>query len=373
MNDSDFFIHFSLLNDPRVDRTKTHILLEILFIAICTIACGGDGFTDMQAFGHAKEDWLKKYLRLPGGIPSHDTFGRVLAMIDPNAFMDCFLSWTQALHCATKGEVIALDGKTIRRSFDAATGKAALHLVSAWASDNGLVLGQVKVDDKSNEITAIPKLLEMIDVAGHIITTDAMGCQREIAGKIIEKKGDYLFCLKGNHEKLHEEVKYFFDEAKSADFEDVEHSYFETIEKDHGRIEIRRGWVVERDAIEWLERGDQWPGLKAIAAIECERKMGSKISLETRYFISSLEGDASKIFRAARDHWSIENSLHYVLDVTLNEDASRIRKDHAPENLATLRKIVINLIKKSKTKTSIRGTIKKAGWDNRVLETILVS
>ena len=375
MNDpTDFFVHFSVLDDPRIDRSKTHLLPEILFIAICTIASGGDGFTDMEMFGRAKEDWLRKYLKLPGGIPSHDTFGRVLSAIDPMAFAECFVDWTSALHSATKGEVIALDGKTIRHSFDAATGKKALHMVSAWASENGLALGQVKVDSKSNEIKAIPKLLEMIDISGHIITTDAMGCQREIAGIITEKKGDYVFCLKGNQESLHEEVKYFFDEAKAADFEDVEHSYFESVEKDHGRIEIRRAWVVEDDAIRWLEKEDQWPGLKSIAAIESERRIGGKTTVETRYFISSIAGGAAKLVSAARKHWGIENSLHYVLDVTFNEDASRIRKDHAPENLATLRKIVINLIKRQKnTKASIRSRLRKAAWDNSYLETLLVS
>jgi predicted transposase YbfD/YdcC len=375
MNDpTDFFVHVSVLDDPRVDRSKTHLLPEILFVAICTMACGGDGFTDMEMFGHAKEDWLGKYLELPGGIPSHDTFGRVFSMIDPKAFTECFVNWTQALHVATEGEVIAVDGKTIRHSFDTATGKNALHLVSAWASENGLALGQVRVDDKSNEITAIPKLLDMIDVSGRIITTDAMGCQKDIAGKIVEKKGDYVLCLKGNQESLHEEVKYFFDEARAASFEDVEHSYFESVEKDHGRIEIRRCWVVEDDAMEWLEKEDQWPGLKSIAAIESERRIGSKTTVETRYFISSLAGRAAKLVSAAREHWAIENSLHYVLDVTFSEDASRIRKDNAPENLATLRKIVINLIKKHKnSKASIRSRLKKAAWDNSYLETILVS
>jgi predicted transposase YbfD/YdcC len=349
------------------------LLSDILFIAICTVACDGEGFTDMEVFGRAKQEWLRKYLELPGGIPSHDTFGRVFSIIDPEAFTECFVNWTQAIHVATAGEVVALDGKTVRHSFDTATGKSALHLVSAWASENGLALGQVKVDDKSNEITAIPKLLEMIDVKGRIITTDAMGCQKDIVKRIIEKKGDYVLCLKGNQESLHEEVKYFFDEAQAAGFEDVDHSYFESVEKDHGRIEIRRCWVVEDDAIGWLEKEDQWPGLKSIAAICSQRRTAKKTSIETRYFISSLAGQPSKLVSAAREHWAIENSLHHVLDVTFNEDASRIRKDNAPENLAILRKIVINLIKKQKnTKASIRARLKRAAWNNAYLETILV-
>lgn len=371
----DFFVHFSVLPDPRTDRTKKHLLIDILFIAVCTMICGGEGFTDMEEFGEAKEEWLRKYLELPFGIPSHDTFRRLFSILDPQAFGECFTRWSQALHDATNGEVIALDGKTIRHSFDTFSGQPALHMVSAWASENGLALGQVRVDEKSNEITAIPRLLEMIDVKGRIITTDAMGCQRDVAKRIIDKKGDYVFCLKGNQESLHEEVKYFFDECRAANYEDVEHNYFESVEKDHGRIETRRCWVVGEAAIRWLERQDQWPGLRSIAAIESERKIRGKTTTETRYFISSLTGKARKVAEAAREHWAIENSPHYVLDVTFNEDKSRIRKDNAPENLVVLRRIALNMVKKEQThkKASVRRKVKAAGWDNSYLERILVS
>lgn len=371
----DFFVYFSVLPDPRIDRTKKHLLIDILFISVCTLICGGEGFTDMEAFGEAKEEWLRKYLELPYGIPSHDTFRRLFAMLDPQAFGECFTKWSQALHEATNGEVIALDGKAVRHSFDTFSGQPALHMVSAWASENGLALGQVRVDDKSNEITAIPRLLELIDVKGRIVTTDAMGCQRDVAKRIIDKKGDYVFCLKGNQESLHDDVKFFFEECRQANYKDVEHRYFETVEKDHGRIEIRRCWVVEDDAIQWLERGDQWPGLKSIAAIESERKIRGKSTVETRYFISSLAGSAQKVANAAREHWAIENSLHYVLDVTFNEDKSRIRKDNAPENLVVLRRIALNMVKKEQThkKASVRRKVKTAGWDNSYLERILVS
>jgi predicted transposase YbfD/YdcC len=371
----NFRVHFSVLPDPRTDRTKKHLLIDILFIAVCTMICGGEGFTDMEWFGEAKEEWLKQYLELPYGIPSHDTFRRVFSILDPQAFGECFARWSQALHDATNGEVIALDGKTIRHSFDTFSGQPALHMVSAWASENGLALGQVRVDDKSNEITAIPKLLELIDVKGRTITTDAMGCQRDVAKRIVDKKGDYVFCLKGNQESLHDEVKFFFEECQAANYNDVDHRYFETVEKDHGRIEIRRCWVVEDDAIRWLEREDQWPGLKSIAAIQAERKIRGKTTSETRYFISSLTGSAEKIAKAAREHWAIENSLHYVLDVTFNEDKSRIRKDNAPENLAVLRRIALNMVKNESThkKSSVRSRIKTAGWDNSYLERILVS
>jgi predicted transposase YbfD/YdcC len=371
----DFFVHFSVLPDPRTDRTKKHLLIDILFIAVCTMICGGEGFTDMEEFGEAKEEWLRKYLELPHGIPSHDTFRRLFSILDPHAFGECFTMWSQALHEATNGEVIALDGKTVRHSFDTFSGQPALHMVSAWASESGLALGQVRVDEKSNEITAIPRLLELIDVKGRIITTDAMGCQRDVAKRIVDKKGDYVFCLKGNQESLHDEVKFFFEECQAANYNDVDHRYFETVEKDHGRIEIRRCWVVEDDAIQWLEREDQWPGLKSIAAIEGERKIRGKTTLETRYFISSLTGSAQKVANAAREHWAIENSLHYVLDVTFNEDRSRIRKDNAPENLVVLRRIALNMVKKEQThkKASVRRKVKAAGWDNTYLERILVS
>ncbi len=369
----DFFEHFSIVPDPRVERGKKHRLLDILFIAVCTIICGGESFTDMELFGKAKEAWLRKFLELPHGIPSHDTFGRVFSLLDPQAFGECFLRWAAALHEATQGEVIALDGKTLRHSFDAATGQAALHLVSAWASENGLVLGQLKVEGKSNEITALPALLKLLDIKGCVVTMDAMGCQKELAKQVIQQGGDYVLCLKGNQESLHAEVQYFFAEAQKMDWRDVPYRYQETVEKDHGRIEMRRCWMVEEAAIEWLAREGQWPGLASVAAIEAERRSGKKVTKETRYFISSLRGNVKQLAAAARKHWGIENSLYWVLDVTLNEDQSRIRKDHAPENMAMLRRLALNLIRKAKPqKVSVRGSIKKAGWDNSFLEAILV-
>lgn len=371
----DFFEYFSVLPDPRIDRTKRHLLIDILFIAICTIICGGEGFTDMEAFGKAKKDWLEKFLELPAGIPSHDTFRAVISRIDPSGFADCFTRWTAAIHEMTQGEVIALDGKTIRHSFDTATDQSALHIVSAWASGAGVALGQVRVDEKSNEITAIPKLLELLEIKGCIVTIDAMGCQKEIARKVIERGGDYVLGLKGNQTKLHEDVKWFFEEIERGGFGDLEHRCYESVEKDHGRIETRRCWMVEADAIEWLgEQGHEWAGLKSLAAIESQRRTGGKVTSEIRYFISSLSGSAEQLALAARGHWGIENSLHWVLDVTMNEDRSRIRKDHAPENLSILRKIAINSIKReTSTKSSVRVRIKKAGWDNSYLEKILVS
>ena len=371
-----FLAHFSVLPDPRVDRTKKHLLMDVLFIAICTIICGGEGFTDMEAFGVAKKDWLGRFLELPYGIPSHDTFRAVISRIDPDCFAECFTRWTATIHELTGGEVIALDGKTIRHSFDRATGQGPLHIVSAWATGSGVALGQIRVDEKSNEITAIPKLLELLDVSGCIVTVDAMGCQKDIAKRIIDGGGDYVLCLKGNQTGLHEDVKWFFEEIAQSGFGDLEHRYFESVEKDHGRIEVRRCWMVESDAIAWLgEQGHEWAGLRSLAAIQAERRIGRKVSMETRYFISSLSGSAEQLAMAARSHWGIENSLHYVLDVTMNEDQNRIRKDNAPENLSILRKIAINTIKRetSSSKASVRVRIKKAAWDNTYLEKVLVS
>jgi predicted transposase YbfD/YdcC len=280
------------------------------------------------------------------------------------------------LHEATKGQVIALDGKTLRHSFDAATGRSALHLVSAWASENGITLGQLKVDGKSNEITALPALLKLLDVKGCVVTMDAMGCQKDLAGQIVAQKGDYVLCLKGNQGSLHEETKYFFEEAMKMKFRDVPYRYHEAVEKDHGRIEVRRCWMVEETAIQWLGEkisGRGWPASprwrRSVAAVEAQRRIGRKKTKETRYFISSLTGQVEQLAEAARKHWGIENSLHWVLDVIMNEDQSRIRKDHAPENMVLLRRLALNLIKKAKPpKKSVRTSIKKAGWDNSFLE-----
>ncbi len=267
-----------------------------------------------------------------------------------------------------------MDGKTLRHSFDSLSGQNAVHLVSAWASESGLALGQVRVDGKSNEITALPALLKMIDVKGRVVTMDAMGCQKELAREITDRGGDYVMCLKGNQGSLHDDVKFFFDEAAQAQYEDVEYAYRETVEKDHGRIETRKCWVVEEDAIDWLECRGEWAGIKSIGAIEATRKIAGKTTSETRYFISSLAGSAERFANAVREHWAIENSLHYVLDVTFNEDKSRVRKDNAPENLAILRKIAINAANRENTpKLSVKRKLRKAALDSTYLERMLVS
>jgi predicted transposase YbfD/YdcC len=356
-----------------MERTKKHRLIDILFIAVCTIICGGEGFVDMELFGRSKEAWLRRYLELPHGIPSHDTFRRVFLLLDPQAFGECLLRWTAALHEATQGEVIALDGKTLGQSFDAATGTPALHVVSAWATKSGLTLAQRKVEADSNEIGALPGLLRLLDLEGKVVTIDAIGCQKELAKQIVEQGGDYILCLKGNQPHLREEVEYFFQEAEALAFHDVPVRQNTRLDKDHGRLEIRRCQMVEEVAIAWLAREEQWPGLASIAQIEAERKTGQKKTKETRYFLSSLTGSARRLAEAVRAHWSIENCQHHVLDVSFREDASRIRKDHGPENLAVLRRLALNLVRQAKPpKASVKGSIKKAGWDNSFLEAVLV-
>lgn len=377
--------HFAVLQDPRIDRTKQHLLLDIVVIAFCAVLCGAEGWEDMETFGQAKEAWLKERLglELPHGVPSDDTFRRLFARLDPEEFGRCFLSFSQSLHTYTRGEVIALDGKTVRHSFDAATGQAAIHLVSAWATESGLCLGQVKVDSKSNEITAIPALLKLLDITGCVITTDAMGCQKAVAKQIIAKKGEYVLALKGNQSNLHEDVKLFFEDARAQGFYQrneerrIAHRYYETTEKDHGRIETRRCWLVSTEPLDFLRGQEEWEGLKSIGAVESERRVassvGEKVTKETRYFLSSLSGSARKFAQAVRAHWGIENRLHWVLDVAFDEDECGIWQDHAPENLATLRKVALNLLRQDKKKAGIRAKSKLAGWDSDYLLQVLIT
>jgi len=373
--------HFTILQDPRVDRTKQHALLDIVVIAFCAVLCGAEGWEDMEDFGKAKQEWLQERLglQLENGIPGDDTFRRLFARLDPEQFGRCFLSFAQSLHTHTKGEVIALDGKAVRHSFDAATGQAALHLVSAWATESGLALGQVKVDTKSNEITAIPALLKLLDISGCVITIDAMGCQKVIAKQIMDKKADYVLSLKGNQSTLHEDVKLFFEDARAHEFyqkdqeRQITHGYSETVEKDHGRIETRRCWLVQGAALDWLWQKEEWAGLSSIGAVESERRIGEKVTRETRYFISSLRGSVKKFARAVRAHWGIENRLHWALDVAMGEDECGIWQDHAPENLATLRKIALNLLRQEKrNKRGLKAKSKRAAWDNDYLLQILL-
>ena len=353
--------HFAALPDPRIERGKLHSLHDMVVIAICGVICGADNWVAIEEFGNAKLKWFGKFLSLANGIPSHDTFGRTFAALNPEAFSTCFVSWIQAVAEKTHGEVVAIDGKTLRRSFDRASSRSAIHMVSAWATKSHLVLGQVKTEEKSNEITAIPKLLTMLDVQGCIVTIDAMGCQKEIAAQIVEQGADYVLALKGNHEKLHQEVVDLFTAREQTASKGRERS--ENIEVGHGRIEKRRYLLLGK--ADRLRESRSWQGLRSVGMAESMRMVGGKASIERRYYISSLPGTQLKKFaHAVRAHWGIENGLHWVLDVQFREDQCRVRKDHGPENLATLRHIAVNLLKQEKSsKVGIANKRLKAGWD----------
>jgi predicted transposase YbfD/YdcC len=361
--------HFQGLEDKRRGAGKRHKLIDILTIAISGIICGADDWSGIEAYGQAKEEWLKGFLELPHGIPSHDTFGRVFSWLDPKAFEASFLSWVQEVMEITKGQVIAVDGKTVRRSHDHANGQEAIHIVSAWAQKNRLVLGQVKVDEKSNEITAIPGLLRVLDITGCIITTDAMGCQQEIAATVIEKGGDYILALKENQGHLYEDVRELFAGAIEVSFFDVEHTYAETANKNHGRIEVRECWAItDPDFTHYLRGFENWKGLRSLVKVSCQRQTSTGTSQDDRYFISSLKTPARQMLQAVRGHWSIENSLHWVLDIAFREDESRVRKDHAPENLSVLRHIALNLLKQDLSKKlGIKNKRLVAAWNNDYL------
>jgi predicted transposase YbfD/YdcC len=364
------------LPDPRIDRTRSHNLIDILVISICTLVCGGDSFNDMEEFGNAKHDWLKTFLELPNGIPSHDTFNRVFAALDPKRFLECFLRWTQSLRTAVSGEIVALDGKALRRALD--QGQALPYVVSAWAVSNGLVLGQLKVAEKSNEITAVPELLRALELKGCIVTLDAMGCQKKIAKQIIDSDADYVLALKGNHETVHEEVKSYLDDAIRVQAADraagraglPELVWSETVEKDHGRFEIRRYWQSE--SIDWFADLKKWKGLRSVGVVESVREVKGESSTERRYYLSSLKSDIALFSKAVRGHWGVENQLHWQMDVSFGEDQSRARTRHAAENLATLRRLALNLLKRDKTKKrGIRGKQKIASWHHPYLLHIL--
>ena len=300
MSSKNILEHFSELGDPREDN-KRHQLLDIITILICASICGAEKWDDIEAFGKAKEQWFRRYLKLPHGIPSHDTLGRVFALLDPEQFNRCFLSWVQAINPRHNQEIISVDGKTLRRSHDKSNGKAAIHMVSAWANKAGLTLGQVKVDEKSNEITAIPELLNQLEIQGCIVTIDAMGTQKAIVQSITEKQADYLLALKGNQETLRDDVELYFQDAEEQDFGIAEFDYNKTVDKDHGRIEIRECWVT--DDIDWLSMKEQWAGLQSICMIKTQRIIGEEHSGETFFYISSLKPLAELIGETARKHW----------------------------------------------------------------------
>ena len=365
--------HFGSLVDPRIDRTKRHNLMDIVTIALCGVIAGADSWVDVEAFGKRKVEWLRKMLDLPNGIPSHDTFGRVFAKLDAQQFERCFTEWVLAVREVLQGDVVAIDGKRVRRSHDRYIGKDAIHMVSAWASASGVALGQTRVDGRSNEITAIPRLLEMLQVEGCIVTIDAMGCQKEVASKILEERADYVLAVKRNQGRLHKDVHDLFDLARKSGFDSLDHDYHETVNAGHGRVETRRCWAVsDLDHIRYVDDGGQWPGLTTLVMVEGERLVGGMTTVESRYYISSLPNDASVLLNAVRSHWSIENQLHWSLDVTFNEDGSRVRSGNGAENFSVLRRMALNLLKAEKTtRRSLAGKRKDAAWDNDYLLKVL--
>ena len=363
--------HFKDLEDKRVERTKRHKLIDIVTIAICAVICGADSWVLMETYGKKKEKWLKQFLELPNGIPSHDTFARVFARIDPQQLQNSFLSWIKSINKITEGEVIAIDGKTLRHSYDKGKDKGAIHMVSAWATTNRLVLGQCKVDEKSNEITAIPELIKVLEIAGCIVTIDAMGCQKQIVKSIVDKSGEYVIALKKNQGNLYKNVEEIFKEAISKGFEGFKYSDYHTKEEEHGREEIRH-YLMLSDIQERIDPGKKWMNLQSVGMVEYIRKVNGKTKVETRYYISSLTDNAKLLGESVRSHWGIENSLHWVLDVALREDDCRIRKDNAPQNFAVLRHIAVNAVGKEKSqKLGIKNKQVCAGWDNEYLEKVL--
>ena len=369
-------VHFASLPDPRVERTKVHGLMDILTLALCAALGGADNWVQVEEFGLSKLTFFRSFLDLPNGIPSHDTFNRVFEALDAQALERCLLNWTMALSEDLAGEVVAIDGKALRRSLDRRAGQNPLHLVSAWASETGLVLGQVATDAKSNEITAIPALVEMLDLKGATVTIDAMGCQKDIAGKILEKQADYVLAVKDNQPKLYQDVQRILAEAQESGDPAGCRSY-ETLEKEHGRIETRKVWSTSTRGRLWQDQQDQdWPGLNSVVLVEAQRSVDGHTSLERRYYISSRSGTdehaAKHLGHIIRQHWSIENRLHWVLDMAFDEDRSRVRRGHGARNWAVLRKIALNLLKRETTsKVGIASKRRKAGWSDRYLLKVL--
>jgi predicted transposase YbfD/YdcC len=349
--------------DPRTGNARLHDLHELLLIALCTVLCGGESCVDMADFAEEKEAFLREFLILSNGLPSHDTFSRVFRALEPEQFRACFQTFMTRFSETCQG-VIAIDGKVLRRSFDTASGKSALHMVSAWGCEQRLVLGQIATDAKSNEITAVPKLLEMLSLKGCVVTVDALNCQRDIARQIVDQGGDYVLALKGNQGTLHDDVRLFLDDPHSE-----KTTAPPAVEGDHGRIETRVATVST--AIDWLQEHHQWPGLKAIGKIVRTRETGSKITTETAYYLLSTEMTAERFGEVAKAHWAVENSLHWVLDVTMNEDQTRNRLDNGPNNLAVLRHMALNILNSRKSKISTRRKIKRAGWNNAFLAGLL--
>lgn len=373
---------FGSVSDPRMARTRRHDLLDILFIALTAMISGAEDYVTIAEYGRIKQDWFKRHLELPNGIPSHDTFQRVFARIDPAQLQKCLIEWSEQLRSRTDisgEEVVALDGKTLRHSFDTAMGVGAIHIVSAWASRARLCLGQIKVAEKSNEITAVPALLMMLDVKDCLVTADAMNCQRATAQQITEQGGTFVLALKGNQPTLFEDAKLFVEHAAKLKYEGITTRSVSTTDKGHDRIETRTYRLIELpEGIAWENEKQAWPGLRSIGIAQSTRQIGDKITKDTRYYLTAIQTEpansAKRFARAVRWHWGIENSLHWVLDVCFSEDECRVHKDHGPENLAVIRHLALNLLgRDTTTKAGIKTRRLKAGWNEPYLEHLLLN
>jgi len=365
--------HFNKVTDPRMDRTKEHKLIDMIAIAICAVICGAEGWTDIENFGNSKLSWLKSFLELPNDIPSHDTFGRVFSILDAQQFQLAFYEWVLAVNEIVQGQIINIDGKRLAGSEDKLLGKRAIYMVSAWAEENEIVLGQRKVDEKSNEITAIPELLKILALSGCIVTIDAIGTQTHIAQTIIEAEADYVLSVKENQGHLFEDISVLFAVDQAHDFKYATLQHHQEVNKGHGRIEVRECWSTSDSTyLNLIRDKDNWTALRSIAMVVSTRIVAGKQTRKVRYYISSLPSDPKQLLLIIRRHWAIENELHWVLDVALNEDRSRVRKDQAPENFAVLRHMALNLLKQEKSaKGGIHAKQLQAAWKEEYLLKIL--
>ncbi len=359
---ANIFEHFAPVPDFRIERNKVYPLPEILLLVVSAVLSGADGWEAIEQFGRAKLEWLRKFAPFADGIPSHDCIAYVISGLSPKAFQECFASWTRAASEATGGELLAVDGKTVRGSRDRRRGKSALHMVSAWGCRNRLVLGQAATAEKSNEITAIPKLLELLELKGCIVTIDAMGCQAKIAEQIVAQGGEYVLGLKGNQGTLHDEVKDFFATALAGGFADVAHDDTEETDKDHGRLEVRRCWITEE--LGTLSDAPRWSALRSIGLVQRECWSGDQHTIEQRLFINSIGADAKRFAHAVRGHWGVENRLHWRLDVVFNEDASRTRKGNAPAIMTAIRHLCINLFEQEPSTRRLSEKRREAAWND---------
>ena len=359
---SDLVTQLSGIEDPRSEKNKLYPLDEILLLCICAVTSGAEGWQGIADFGRNKLEWLREFLPFANGIPSDDCLGWVMARLPRRSFQEAFVAWTQSVATLTDGEVVAIDGKTLRRSHDRRNGQRAIHMVSAWANSNRLSLGQVATEEKSNEITAIPQLLGLLELKGCIVTMDAMGCQTAIAERIVAQGADYVLAVKDNQPELYTALQDYFETARGGNFEQVPVDTFAETDAGHGRCEVRRCWVVED--LNTLPEVRRWAGLRSIAMVESERHHGTQVSHETRCYITSIGADARQVAMAVRSHWGVENQLHWVLDVTFREDESRVRRDHAPANFNTLRQFALNLLRRESTRASIKRKRFKAALDD---------